>query len=265
MLFKYFSAFKKEWLILVRDISGLLLLFVMPMIMVTILALVQEFGWSTMTNEPQVPVLFVDLDHDTLASQIKKGFTDSRIFKVVTTQDDIPLTQEKARQLVLDGKYQIAVIIPEKATKRIRTKIQLLVTKTMSALTMPAMDFFSDITNNDSIRVTLYFDPAVRNSFKNAFISSLRENNATIESTMIFSTFNEELKKQFPHFNPPDNRYQQTVTFKEVYPSGKEHELIPTSTQHNVPSWAIFAMFFIVIPLTSSIIKDVKREACCGC
>jgi len=256
MLFKYFSAFKKEWLILVRDISGLLLLFVMPMIMVTILALVQEFGWSTMTNEPQVPVLFVDLDHDTLASQIQKGFTDSRIFKVITTVDDIPLTQEKARQLVLEGKYQIAVIIPEKATKRIRTKIQLLVTKTMSALTMPAMDFFSDITNNDSIRVTLYFDPAVRNSFKNAFISSLRENNATIESTMIFSTFNEELKKQFPHFNPPDNRYQQTVNFKEVYPSGKEHEIIPTSTQHNVPSWAIFAMFFIVIPLTSSIIKE---------
>jgi len=256
MLFKYFSAFKKEWLILIRDISGLVLLFLMPMVMVTILALVQEFGWNTMTNEPQVPVLFVDLDHDSLAVQMQKGFADSKIFKVIKSLDDVPLTQEKARRLVLEGKYQIAVIIPENATKRIHNKIQLLVIRTMSALTMPTLDFFSKISNQDTIQVTLYFDPAVRNSFKNAFISSLRENNARIESKMIFTTFNNELKRQFPQFHLPDTEYNESVNFMEVYPSGKEHEIIPTSTQHNVPSWAIFAMFFIVIPLTSSIIKE---------
>jgi ABC-2 type transport system permease protein len=256
MLFKYFSAFKKEWLILIRDISGLVLLFLMPMIMVTILSLVQEFGWNTMTSEPQVPVLFVDLDHDTLGTQMKKGFGGSRIFKVIEKMDDVALTQEKARTLVLDGKYQIAVIIPENATKRIRAKIQVLVAKTMSALTMPNMNLFRNMTNRDSIQVILYFDPAVRNSFKNAFISALRENNARIESKLIFSTFNNELKRQSPQFNPPDEQYTEAVTFVEVYPSGMEHEIIPTSTQHNVPSWAIFAMFFIVIPLTSSIIKE---------
>jgi ABC-2 type transport system permease protein len=74
MLFKFFSAFKKEWLILVRDISGLILLFLMPMVMVTILSLVQEIGWNTKTHEPQVPVVFVDLDHDTLGAQIQHGF-----------------------------------------------------------------------------------------------------------------------------------------------------------------------------------------------
>jgi ABC-2 type transport system permease protein len=38
-------------------------------------------------------------------------------------------------------------------------------------------------------------------------------------------------------------------TFREV-------ELIPNSTQHNVPAWTIFAMFFIVIPLTQSLIQE---------
>jgi ABC-2 type transport system permease protein len=256
MLFKYFSAFKKEWLILVRDISGLILLFLMPMVMVTILALVQEFGWNTITNEPQVPVLFVDLDHDSLGVQLQKGFTTSRIFKVIKSLDEIPLTQEKARLLVYEGKYQIGVIIPENTTKRIRTKIQLLVARTISAMTMSSLNLFNDISNHDTIQVTLYFDPAVRNSFKNAFISALKENNARIESKMIFSTFNNELIRQFPHFRPPDSQNIESLDFVEVYPSGKEHEIIPTSTQHNVPSWAIFAMFFIVIPLTSSIIKE---------
>ncbi|MCK9423828.1 MAG: ABC transporter permease [Bacteroidales bacterium] len=255
-MFKFFSGFRKEALILLRDISGLILVFLMPMVMVIILALVQEFGWNTLTSEPQVQVLFVDLDHDSLGVQIENGFNSSRIFKVIKSVDNVNLTQEKARQLVFEGKYQIAVIIPENVTKRIRNKIQLLVAKTMSALTMPSLDLFKDIFNKDTIEVTLYFDPAVRNSFKNAFISSLKEKNARIESKMVFNTFNNELKRQFPQFRPPDVEYSESVNFNEVYPSGKEHEIIPTSTQHNVPSWAIFAMFFIVIPLTSSIIKE---------
>jgi len=256
MLFKYVSAFKKEWLILIRDISGLILLFLMPMVMVIILALVQEFGWNSMSTEPQVPVLYVDLDHDSLGVQMEKGFNSSRIFNLVSSIDDVPLTQEKARQLVFDGKYQIAVIIPEHTTERIRKKIQLMVAKTLSSLTMPAQNFLNDIKNADSIQVTLYFDPEVRNSFKNAFLSSMKENNSRIESKMIFSSFSNELRKQFPQFELPDAVYSKSLTFSEVYPSGEEHELIPTSTQHNVPSWTIFAMFFIVIPLTSSIIKE---------
>jgi ABC-2 type transport system permease protein len=77
-----------------------------------------------------------------------------------------------------------------------------------------------------------------------------------IESVMIFKTFNKELRRMFPQYQGKDREYQETVVFTEVFPSGNVAEAIPTTTQHNIPSWAIFAMFFIVIPLTSSIIKE---------
>ena len=86
-MFKFFSACRKESLILIRDMAGLILLFIMPMIMVVILALVQEQGWSSLTKDPSIPVLLVDEDHDTLGAKIGEGLKSSNVFKIYTSLD----------------------------------------------------------------------------------------------------------------------------------------------------------------------------------
>jgi ABC-2 type transport system permease protein len=73
---------------------------------------------------------------------------------------------------------------------------------------------------------------------------------------MVFGAFNIEMSKQFPAYKPANIEYKESLQFKEVYPNYKEQEEIPTTVQHNVPAWAIFAMFFIIIPLTGSMIKE---------
>ena len=73
---------------------------------------------------------------------------------------------------------------------------------------------------------------------------------------MVFEIFQEETRKMFPGFTMPVSEFQESIYFSTVYPSGEEEEILPSTTQHNVPSWAIFAMFFIIIPLTSSIVKE---------
>jgi ABC-2 type transport system permease protein len=35
---------------------------------------------------------------------------------------------------------------------------------------------------------------------------------------------------------------------------------MPTPTQHNVPAWALFGMFFIVVPMAGSLIKERQEE-----
>lgn len=255
-MFKFFAAFRKEWLILIRDPAGLVVLFLMPLVMVVVLSLIQEVGWGTISKDPQIPVLFVNYDNDSVGKKFQQGLSETRIFHLITEIDSVPITQEVARQQVLNGTYQIAVVIPEHTTERIRAKIRLLVAQTMSNLMMPNQNLLAGITNKDSIEILIYFDPAVRNYFRNAFISSTKEFNARVESRMIFETFQEELRKLFPDFTMPITEYKQSVYFTEIFPSGVEEEIFPSTTQHNVPSWAIFAMFFIVIPLTSSIIKE---------
>ncbi len=263
-MFKFFAAFRKEWLILIRDVAGLVVLFLMPMIMVIILALVQEFGWNAISKEPTVPILFVDQDKDSLGSMIREGLVKSKMFIVVTKIDSVKVDQETARKKVSKGEYQIGVIIPEGATKLINRKINVLVTRIVSGIMVPMNNPFLEVNVNDSVNVIIYFDPAVKGTFKNAFLSTMKEYSLKIESSMIFSSFSNELKKIFPQYKPQDRSYKESVFFTEEFPSGDKEEKIPTTTQHNIPSWAIFAMFFIVIPLTSSIIKEREEGALSG-
>jgi ABC-2 type transport system permease protein len=49
---------------------------------------------------------------------------------------------------------------------------------------------------------------------------------------------------------------QETVYYKEEYVARGNKTVIPNSVQHNVPAWTLFAMFFIVIPFASAMIKE---------
>ncbi|MCX6284784.1 MAG: ABC transporter permease [Bacteroidetes bacterium] len=255
-MFKFFSACRKESLILTRDLAGLVMLFIMPMIMVMILALVQEQGWSSLSKDPSIPVLLVDEDHDTLGAKIQEGLKSSNIFKIYTSLDGKNLTREVAKQKIAKGTYNVAVIIPKGSTRIIRHKVQVMVTQIVSGIMMPVDNPFLDIQPNDSINISIYFDPGIKGTFKYAFMATMKEYSMFIESSMIFGSFNTELKKMFPQYHPPKTDYKEAVYFTEIFPAGKDEKAVPSTTQHNVPAWALFAMFFIVIPMTGSMIKE---------
>src|SRR5690606_26977439 len=59
--------------------------------------------------------------------------------------------------------------------------------------------------------------------------------------------------------NKSEYSNEKVITYKEVYASDISGEITPNAVQHNVPAWTIFAMFFIILPLVSSIMKE-KEE-----
>ena len=99
-------------------------------------------------------------------------------------------------------------------------------------------------------------DEKTKKTFKNAVLSSVRENYYKIQTDWVFKTFNREIALQMPMYKPPKEAFNEILQFREEFPSYREVELIPNATQHNVPAWTIFAMFFIVIPLTQSLIQE---------
>ncbi|MFC2102623.1 ABC transporter permease, partial [Bacteroidota bacterium] len=191
-----------------------------------------------------------------LGNMMERGLTSSRIFSLVKEIDSVPITDAYANELVRNGDFQIAIIFPENTSNRIRAKIRLMVAKTMNSISMMSDDLLTGVTNRDSVEITILFDPAVKKTFQNAFLSATKEYNAKMESRMVFEIFQEETRKMFPNFTMPVSEFQESVYFTTIYPSGGEEETLPSTTQHNVPSWAIFAMFFVIVPLTSSIIKE---------
>lgn len=257
-MFKFFASIRKEFLILLRDKAGLIILFLMPMVLIVIMSLLQEVGYNSIRRESQVDVLFLDLDEDSLGIKIREGLSNSGFFHLIDSIDNKPLTAPSIRNAVTKGDYIIGVVIPKGVTKKIRGNVRVMVAKTMAGFGLFKQSFIRDIPLGAADTVTIYFDPTVKKSFKNSIVSAIKQYNYQIESEMVFSTFNHELANVFPTYNPPNIAYKDAVEFKEIFPTYKKTEEIPDTAQHNVPAWAVFAMFFIIIPLTSSMI--VERE-----
>ncbi|MCX6306863.1 MAG: ABC transporter permease [Bacteroidetes bacterium] len=253
---KYLSVCRKELLLLIRDKSGLAMLFIMPVVLIVISSLMQEFGWSSLTKEPSIQVLFVNNDQDSLGTKIQSGFKGSDVFGVVDSLNGLPLTEASAKNAVKKGEYLVAIVVPKGATRTMRANVRLSVAKTLAGFGLGNPTMVNSIAFRDSVDVTIYFDPTVKKTFKNALISSVRENYYKFQTDWVFKTFNQEIAIQMPMYKPPKEAFKEILKFKEVFPSYREVELIPNTTQHNVPAWTIFAMFFIVIPLTQSLIQE---------
>lgn len=248
------AAIIKEYLILSRDKAGLALIFLMPVALIIVVTLIQDTTFRTL-KETGVPLIFVDYDNDSLGKSIENGLNRSKFFFVEKTLDGKPATLESARKSVAEGKYQLGIVVPKNATLMMKSKVQGLV-----SANLPGMNAIKKSKNflHDSVKITVFIDPAIKTSFKNSIMSALGEYTSKIESRIIYKTFNEEVRKLFPvsSAKPQELELSEFITIDESYASAGNFEKTPNSVQHNVPAWTLFAMFFIVIPLGSSLIKE---------
>lgn len=257
MKHKLWATIKKETLILIRDKVGLSILFIMPMVLILVMTLIQDSAFRTL-NEKGVPIVLVDNDKDTLGISILDGLKKTTMCDLRDSIDGKPATTESAKKAVAEGKFLVGIIIPEGATKAIRKNVSGLISETLpidSLVINPA-------SANDSINITLFIDPVTKKSFITTVTSNLHEFISTVKTKIMFQTFSEQIAEIIPDTsNAPKNTYakSQIINYKEVYSSDIVGEIMPNAVQHNVPAWTIFAMFFIVIPLTGSVMKEKKE------
>jgi len=77
-----------------------------------------------------------------------------------------------------------------------------------------------------------------------------------VEAQLMFEIYSGLFNDMLSIELKPAGNFENLIDFDEKYASSGGNTIIPNSVQHNVPAWTIFAMFFIVIPLASNIIKE---------
>ena len=253
MIYKLFMSVYKEFLLLRRDIGGVIILFVMPLMLIVTVTLIQDSTFKKI-KESKIPILLVDNDKGNVSKSIYDSLGSSDIFSAVTTIDDEALTEEKASELVLKGKYQLAIIIPKNLSTDLQNKIDKNVEKVVSSLGSTDTDTVQKAKTPEVIEqkeVRLYFDPAVQLTFENAVMNTVDKMIAQIETHSIYSTFQAQLGENSESFEQ-----KSFITFKEIVPRVNDKEVLPNSVQHNVPAWTLFAIFFIIIPLSINMVKE---------
>jgi ABC-2 type transport system permease protein len=250
---RLYAAVVKETLLLLRDRAGMVTLFLMPVLLVYVLTLIEDSAIE-MLNEKQINLVYVDEDCDSLGYYIKHGLDESGAFSLIDSLEGKPATASAARTAVLSGKYPVCVIIPHGATDTMLSNARVLVKKTFRDMGMTAGKDFDQ--TYDTVKIQMFFDPAVKNSLRAIVSGAVGEYSSKTEARAILNMFSATLTDLLPEGKEVHISYPQMIHLDKQYAFEPESTLKPNSTQHNVPSWTLFAMFFIVIPLAGSIIQE---------
>jgi ABC-2 type transport system permease protein len=251
---KFFASIVKEFLILLRDYAGIATLFIMPAAMIIVITLVQDSAFKNY-RETKIPIIIVNNDNDTLGDAIEKGLIESAFFDIARQYEGKALDEETTRKLVAEGKFQVGIVIAKGTSDKIRQNAKFKANKILTNLGFPiGVSDVEEVT--DSVNLQIYIDPVLRKSFKSSVVTSLDKYTSKIETSIALKMFIDEMAKIFPKFKDMEFENIELIHLKETYASNSEMTIIPNSTQHNVPSWTMFAMFFIVIPLAGSMIKE---------
>ncbi|UCG26665.1 MAG: ABC transporter permease [Bacteroidales bacterium] len=247
-MLKLGSSIRKEILVLVRDMAGLAILFIMPMVLIFVMTLIQDTTFRKL-DESNIPVLLVNEDRDSLGLDIEKGLSATGFFSVITILDKEPVTEDVLRTRVAEGDFQMGIVVKSGATDALRTNARILIKKALEG----------ESGKRDTIHpahITVYFDPVIKNSFKQSMINALGNFTSRVESKITFQTFAEEIDELLPEDGQLTPMKESGIHLQEIYATNEYNEVLPNSVQHNVPAWTVFAMFFIIIPLTGNIIKE---------
>ena len=247
---KLMASAYKEFLLLIRDIGGIAILFVMPLVLIVTITLIQDSTFKTVTDA-KIPILVVNNDNGNVSETILSGLEESNAFEV-----NIKETEDLAKDLVFKGKFQLAIIIPENLSSGLEQKVAQNVDGIIEKF---GLEEETDSPQKEIIKskeVKLYFDPATQMTFKSSVKNGIDKMVAEIETKSIYKAFQEQISD-----DPSEVIFETEnfITFKEILPTEDNKEIIPNSVQHNVPAWTLFAIFFIIVPLSINIVKEKSQ------
>lgn len=250
MLIRLKASLAKELRLILRDREALLLLFLMPLVFV----LIMSMALQTPINERagiNLPVLVVNQDDGAIGKSLTDYFSSNRSFKTEVATE-VPATLDDDLR---KGRYRFAILIPPQATARAVRRVQ----QRINAAPIPKGGA------EPAIEIGFLSDPTVRGDQRALVVASLNRAMQSVETTVLLKQVDEAGKRMvrarqmFPEI-PLVRAPAALDTFVEIAGAGQTaQQVLPTSTQQHVPSWTLLAMFFLVIPLSITFIKEREQ------
>lgn len=249
---KLWATILKDWRILIRDKIGLTLMFVMPIILAIVITTVQNSTFE-LVNDKKIPLLFLNKDTAAAGKELEATLIKGGMFtikKVLRVQGENVLKQRLQNKEAL-----LALVIPEQYTRDVLTKSENVAAQALQVISINTDT--SSIPSLSASSVVLFHHPILQASFIQGVDGALNSVLQIVQSKYIVRQLYSAINDSAPI---PANLEQQILTNQtpiQHYAVSKDGgHIISNATQHNIPAWTVFAMFFIVISLGASIVKE---------
>jgi ABC-2 type transport system permease protein len=249
-MFKLFSSLRKEFLLLINDKIGLALLFLMPLLLVFIITIIQDSAYK-MVNENQIPLLVVNHDEGLEGKKLVALLDSSGLFKV-DLQNKIDQKSLKS-ELLSRGKL-LALYIPPTFSAGLESNAG-----DVSKILMDDLGLEHDTAGNAKVsmpKLSFYNDPVLQENYSYSVMGIIQSYMSIIENSLMIDRMYGNMDLGNKSEVLKNKMISNRVHIDQIVASNNNSTVIPNSTQHNVPAWTIFAMFFMVVSLGSNIVKE---------
>jgi len=247
---KLLTSIHKEFKLIIRDPGALVILFVMPLVLVIIVTMVQDDTYQSMGNH-SFPIILVDHDKGSIAQKVEESLNGSGTFKL-TKMD----SEEEAKEKVFKGDYQMAIVLPEDMSSGLQKRIDENVASLMSEMGWEADSLKTVPVSAEKKEIKIYFDPVTQAMFKDAVRTRIQTMISGLETEYTYTAFQDTLSD-----DPNKELFDRSefIGFKEIAARDELKAAVPNSVQHNVPAWTLFAIFFIMVPLSINMVKEKNQ------
>lgn len=249
-MFKLWVSIKKEFFLLMHDKAGLALMFGMPLLLVYVITIIQDSAFQ-IVNENKITILVINKDKGAEGGKLISLMEQSGLF---TLANDNDLANDEIGKTLQEKSYLTGLYIAENFTEKITDKANLVSSSMMEELglgepeglptkiVLPALEF--------------YHDPVLQDNYCISIINMIDAFLKSIEGELFINQMCAQLGLEDSPKQLKEAMIENRVPIKRMAATSSNNEKIPNSTQHNVPAWTIFAMFFMVVSLGNNIVKE---------
>jgi ABC-2 type transport system permease protein len=252
-MYKLWASIIKDTRILLRDKMGLALIFAMPILLVIIVTSIQNSTFQ-LVNKSRLNTLLCNRDTGQSSKEFIAAMDKVGLFSITNAPADADI--QKIKQLVTERDAMLAIVIPENFSEVVHDKAAALSSKALVSFGLPG-DSAAVAKVQGASPITLYYEPVLQDAYRFSIEGAL-------QSALQLVGSKEMLKQLYFSINdkPLPVEMEQGLMASQTQindiPLSKNGRDIPNATQHNVPSWTIFAMFFIILSLGGSVVREKR-------
>jgi len=239
------AAIHKESRLILRDPHALAVMFIVPLVFVTILSLALRDVFKAHAGIT-FPTLIVNQDKGAVGKSIRDAIGKDSHFRVDDATEPAP-DLNALEALANSGAYRIVLIIPPRTTQQARARAneQIRMDGSRSGQT-PA------------VSATLLLDPALRPEHRNMILAITNGLFSAIEARLVAERMLDLARTPFGPANLTADKLMAPKLFEkfEDNDASKSRLPAPTSVQQNAPGWTLLAMFFLAIPMSVTFIRE---------
>lgn len=122
-------------------------------------------------------------------------------------------------------------------------------------------DLGLDHPKNDKVvtgkpAISFYHDPVLQENYSQSVMGIIYQYMSSLENGLVIDKLYEDMDFEVKPDKIKEKMFSQRITIDRIVATSNDSNKLPNSTQHNVPAWTIFAMFFMVVSLGANIVKE---------